>query len=54
MVSNDKISTKIVRNPVMIAVTTTIYGYMLQKASISAKDDDSDSHYTIEREGDEA
>lgn len=44
---------KSVRNPVMISVTSAIYGYMLQKASITAKGDDSDSHYTIEREGDE-
>ena len=40
---------KSVRNPVMIAVTSAIYGYILQKASITAKKDDSNS---LEREND--
>ena len=44
---------KNVRNPVMIAITSAVYGYMLQKASGIAKGGESDGHHTIESEGDE-
>ena len=46
---------KDVRNPVMIAIMSAIYWCMLQKtcACTIAKDSDTDSHYSTEREDDE-
>ena len=43
---------KDVCNPVMIAITSSVYGCMLQKISASIKGDDEDDCYTTENEGD--
>ena len=44
---------KDVRNPLMIAITAAIYGYMLQQATLSVKEVHTQSKHTIENEPDE-
>ena len=44
---------KDVRNPLMIAITAAIYGYMLRQATLSVKVVDAPSQHTIENEPEE-